>query len=57
MKLEPKLNWNAEPNAFYTLIMSDPDAPSRKEPSIAEVLHWLVVNVQGNDLSTGQIKT
>lgn len=33
---------------------SDPDAPSRKDPKFREVLHWLVVNVPGSDLSKGE---
>ena len=49
---------------FYTLptldrndllIVTDPDAPSRAEPSIREVLHWLVVNVPGNDINKGEV--
>ena len=37
------------------LIVTDPDAPSRAEPSIREVLHWLVVNVPGNDINKGEV--
>lgn len=29
----PKLSWELEKNAKYTLAMIDPDAPSRKEPT------------------------
>ena len=34
----------------------DPDAPSREDPKFGEVRHWLVVNISGNDLSTGETK-
>ena len=27
--------------------MVDPDAPSRKNPTAAQWLHWLVVNIPG----------
>ena len=33
---------------FYTILMVDPDAPSRSNPVMAEWLHWLVVNVKNN---------
>jgi len=33
--------------------MTDPDAPSRKEPKFREWHHWLVVNIPGNDISKG----
>lgn len=46
--------WQADPNAFYTLCLTDPDAPSRAEPKFREFLHWLVVNIPGRDLASGQ---
>lgn len=33
----PKVEWNADSSALYTLCMTDPDAPSRKEPTYREV--------------------
>lgn len=33
----PKVEWNADSSAFYTLCMTDPDAPSRQEPTYREV--------------------
>ncbi|CAG8666613.1 10921_t:CDS:2 [Racocetra persica] len=35
----------ADPNFRYTLIMTDPDAPSRKEPTKREWRHWVVGNI------------
>lgn len=52
---EPKVEWEADPQKFYTLIMFDPHAPSRENTSLADVKHWLVVNIKGNDLRTGEI--
>lgn len=35
--------------------MIDPDAPSRRDPNISEVKHWLVGNILGNDVRTGEV--
>ncbi|XP_061394497.1 protein D2 [Musca vetustissima] len=55
VKDQPKLSWNADPNAFYTVCMTDPDAPSRKEATYREWHHWLVGNVPGSDISAGEV--
>ncbi len=34
--------------------MTDPDAPSRKEPTRGEIKHWLVVNIPGFQISKGE---
>uniref|UniRef100_A0ACD5ZVW8 Uncharacterized protein n=1 Tax=Avena sativa TaxID=4498 RepID=A0ACD5ZVW8_AVESA len=40
---------------LFTLVMTDPDAPSPSEPTMKEWLHWLVVNIPGGaDPSQGQ---
>ncbi|KAG4067882.1 hypothetical protein HA402_010568 [Bradysia odoriphaga] len=49
----PLVDWTADAHSFYTLIMTDPDAPSRKEPTFGQWFHWTVVNIPGNDLSKG----
>jgi len=54
VKDQPKVEWDAEEGAFYTLLMTDPDAPSRKEPLRREFRHWLTVNIPGYDLSEGE---
>ncbi|CAI4226361.1 unnamed protein product [Auanema sp. JU1783] len=51
------ISWEADPGVLYTLIMTDPDAPSRSNPKFREFKHWLVVNIIGNDLSTGSSLT
>lgn len=33
----PEVIWNADSNALYTLCLTDPDAPSRQEPTYREV--------------------
>lgn len=53
VKQSPRVNWNTKKSTYYTLAMVDPDAPSRLEPTYREVIHWLVVNIEENDLTTG----
>ncbi|KAL5233055.1 hypothetical protein ACI65C_000465 [Semiaphis heraclei] len=54
VKDEPSVNWPADPNALYTLCMTDPDAPSRKEHTYREWHHWLVGNIPGKDIAKGE---
>ncbi|XP_016841347.1 protein D3-like [Nasonia vitripennis] len=49
----PSVAWKSEASGFYTICMTDPDAPSRSEPKFREFLHWLVVNVPGEDIAKG----
>ena len=35
--------------------ISDPDAPSRKDPKYREWRHWVVVNIPGGDVSKGEV--
>ncbi|XP_066277212.1 phosphatidylethanolamine-binding protein homolog F40A3.3-like [Branchiostoma lanceolatum] len=51
------LNWPAEEGALYTLIKTDPDAPSRAEPKFREWHHWVVVNIPRTDWSKGEVLT
>nr|QLM02235.1 mother of FT and TFL1 [Bocconia frutescens] len=40
---------------LYTLVMTDPDAPTPSEPSMKEWLHWIVVDIpEGLDSSKGR---
>ncbi|OVA06783.1 Phosphatidylethanolamine-binding protein PEBP [Macleaya cordata] len=40
---------------LYTLVMTDPDAPTPSEPSMREWLHWIVVDIpEGLDSSKGR---
>ncbi|KAJ8934940.1 hypothetical protein NQ314_013099, partial [Rhamnusium bicolor] len=57
VKDEPKVKWDADPEKYYVLLMVDPDAPSRENPIYREINHWLVVNVKGSDISTGEVIT
>lgn len=54
VKQQPTVKWNADKNTLYTLILADPDAPSRADPQFREVRHWLVVNIPGDEVYAGE---
>ncbi|KAJ8263416.1 hypothetical protein COCON_G00158730 [Conger conger] len=48
------IEWDGcDSSKLYTLAMTDPDAPSRKDPKFREWHHFLLVNMKGNDISSG----
>ncbi|XP_052888364.1 protein D2-like [Anopheles moucheti] len=51
----PKLCWSVETNALYTLLMADPDAPSRSNPEMRSWKHWVVGNIPGIDVAAGEV--
>ncbi|KAL7729166.1 hypothetical protein ACLKA6_009631 [Drosophila palustris] len=53
VKDQPEVIWEAEQGQLYTLLMVDPDAPSRTDPKWREILHWAVINIPGNKLNSG----
>lgn len=55
VKDQPAVHWKAQEKELYTLLMTDPDAPSRESPKNAEWKHWLVVNIPGNKIKDGQV--
>ncbi|XP_062704997.1 protein D3-like isoform X1 [Aedes albopictus] len=50
----PSLSFNTNERSFYTLLMIDPDTPSRDDPRDREFVHWVVGNIQGNDLDRAE---
>lgn len=54
VKDEPSISWSVKSEQhLHTLVMVDPDAPSRKNPVLRQVLHYMVTNIPGTDLSKG----
>ncbi|XP_031629633.1 protein D3-like [Contarinia nasturtii] len=53
VKEKSTVKWNAEKDAYYSVLMVDPDAPSRQNPKNREFRHWLVVNIPGNKVEEG----
>ncbi|OMO94933.1 Phosphatidylethanolamine-binding protein PEBP [Corchorus olitorius] len=43
----PKVSIDGHPDHLYTLVMTDPDAPSPSEPSMREWVHWIVCDIPG----------
>ncbi len=39
---------------YYTLIMADPDAPSRENPIRRNIWHWGVINAPNGRISQGK---
>ncbi|KAK8939802.1 Protein MOTHER of FT and TF 1 [Platanthera guangdongensis] len=51
----PTVNISGRRFDRFTLVMTDPDAPSPSEPTLRELVHWVVVNIPGStDASHGQ---
>ncbi|XP_054918993.1 protein D2-like [Dermacentor andersoni] len=48
----PDVRVPGDPDRWYTVILLDPDAPSRKDPKMRHWLHWLVVNVPQGETTT-----
>ncbi|KAM9475622.1 phosphatidylethanolamine-binding protein 4 isoform 2-T2 [Clarias gariepinus] len=46
----------ADEKKKYTLMMVDPDAPSRTKPISAHWRHWLLADIKGQSLRTGDVK-
>jgi phosphatidylethanolamine-binding protein (PEBP) family uncharacterized protein len=44
---------SADKNSLYTLMILDPDAPSRRRPRMRNLIHQLTVNIQENDINSG----
>nr|5TVD_A Chain A, Tm16 [Trichuris muris] len=54
VKEPPKLHWEADSSSLYTLVLTDPDAPSRSSPKFREWHHWLIVNIPGDKVAQGE---
>lgn len=52
----PEVNWIVGKDTYYTLIMIDPDVPSKEYPRLRSHLHWLVVNIPGNHINMADVR-
>ncbi|XAR68389.1 hypothetical protein NMG60_11003490 [Bertholletia excelsa] len=43
----PMISILAHSHELFTLVMTDPDAPSPSEPSMREWVHWIVTDIPG----------
>ena len=53
VKNKPQVQWNAQSGKLYSLLMVDPDAPSRANPIRREFKHWAVINIPENHVEKG----
>lgn len=57
MKNSPIVEWDiGHSKSLYTLIMVDPDAPSRQRHTNREWNHWLILNIPDDAISEGVVK-
>ncbi|XP_037954968.1 protein D3-like [Teleopsis dalmanni] len=52
---EPKVDWEADEKAYYTLLMTDPDILNRLRGKSREFPHWVVGNIPGNAVDEGDV--
>nr|AMB21818.1 FT18 [Lolium perenne] len=53
---QPLVRISGRRNDLYTLLMTDPDAPSPSDPTMREYLHWIVMNIPGGtDATKGDV--
>uniref|UniRef100_A0A0N5AG78 Phosphatidylethanolamine-binding protein n=1 Tax=Syphacia muris TaxID=451379 RepID=A0A0N5AG78_9BILA len=55
VKSVPSVSWDPEYSSYYTLMMIDPDVPSRANPDYRQELHWLIVNIPAEDVAAGEV--
>ncbi|XP_063628638.1 protein D3-like isoform X2 [Cydia splendana] len=55
VKEQPTVTYEADANAFYTLVFTDPDNYDGPEPVYREWHHWLVGNIPGNNVASGEV--
>ncbi|XP_049529582.1 protein D3-like [Anopheles darlingi] len=55
VKDRPMLQWTTKPDTLYTVLMADPDAPSRSNPEMRSWKHWVVGNVLGTRVDQGTV--
>jgi len=53
LKNAPRVTLKVDPESTFSLVMIDPDNLSRKNPSVAEWLHWLVANIPASNINEG----
>ena len=51
----PHVYFESDSDSLWTLVMTNPDGHFTEDG--AEYLHWMVGNIKGNDLSSGEVIT
>lgn len=50
----PSLTWNGFENMWYCVTMIDADAPRFADARLKEMVHWMIVNIPGTDITKGE---
>ncbi|TPX58168.1 hypothetical protein PhCBS80983_g03300 [Powellomyces hirtus] len=50
---QPIVTYTAAATDLFTIIMTDPDVPSRAEARNGQFRHWTFVNIKGSDVANG----
>eukprot|EP00282_Hemiselmis_andersenii_P040669 CAMPEP_0172053616 /NCGR_PEP_ID=MMETSP1043-20130122/4310_1 /TAXON_ID=464988 /ORGANISM="Hemiselmis andersenii, Strain CCMP441" /LENGTH=393 /DNA_ID=CAMNT_0012712895 /DNA_START=47 /DNA_END=1231 /DNA_ORIENTATION=+ len=49
----PRVSFAGDADALYTLVLTDPDVPSRRNPIKREFVHWVRCNIPGGEVERG----
>ena len=49
---QPEVSWRSKDEDLWTLVLTAPDSHLVEE--VAEYLHWMVTNIRGSDLNSGE---
>ena len=49
----PSVSFDSHPDSLWTLVLTNPDGHFTDET--CETVHWMVGNIKGNDLNTGEV--
>mmetsp|Transcript_2465 Transcript_2465/g.3040 ORF Transcript_2465/g.3040 Transcript_2465/m.3040 type:complete len:198 (-) Transcript_2465:787-1380(-) len=50
------IKYECDKRSLYTLIMIDPDALSQKCQIFGPIVHYMIINIKGNNINSGEIK-
>ncbi|XP_059079269.1 uncharacterized protein LOC131877581 [Tigriopus californicus] len=54
-RFNPTMRWDAEKNAYYSIVLSNLDINNRKNRSLSEFWHWFVGNIKEDDIESGEV--
>lgn len=55
-QIEPLVTWNMCQDKYYSFLMVDPDAPTPQDPTLADILHFMVIDIVNGDVDSGDVK-
>ena len=53
---EPSVTWDRCSGKYYSFLMVDPDAPTPQDPTLADILHWMVIDITSCNVDSGDVK-